>query len=190
MAVFYRVHAQSRVLEEALRAANVPYQIVGGTKFYERAEIKNALSYLRVLTNPASDVDLLPRSVRRCRPRHRRDDDRPPGVLGHGKRCDAVRRARAPGRHQRPRRRGEKETSRVSRPLRSGWDRSADSCHRASSSSTCSPTRATCRAYEKEDDAESDARIEFARARGLDEGLRGRGGRRRRKATLVGFSNA
>jgi len=59
MAVFYRVHAQSRVLEEAMRSANVPYQIVGGTKFYDRAEIKNALSYLRVLTNPASDIDLL-----------------------------------------------------------------------------------------------------------------------------------
>jgi DNA helicase-2/ATP-dependent DNA helicase PcrA len=59
IAIFYRVHAQSRVLEEALRSANVPYQIVGGTKFYERAEIKNALAYLRVLTNPASDVDFL-----------------------------------------------------------------------------------------------------------------------------------
>ncbi len=59
IAVFYRVHAQSRVLEEVLRSANVPYQIIGGTKFYERAEIKNALSYLRVLTTPESDVDLL-----------------------------------------------------------------------------------------------------------------------------------
>jgi DNA helicase II / ATP-dependent DNA helicase PcrA len=59
IAVFYRVHAQSRVLEEALRASNLPYQIVGGMKFYERAEVKDALSYLRVLTNPRSDVDLL-----------------------------------------------------------------------------------------------------------------------------------
>ncbi len=59
IAVFYRVHAQSRVLEEALRAANLPYQIVGGMKFYERAEVKDALSYLRVLVNPQSDVDLL-----------------------------------------------------------------------------------------------------------------------------------
>jgi DNA helicase-2/ATP-dependent DNA helicase PcrA len=59
IAVFYRVHAQSRVLEEALRAADLPYQIVGGTKFYERAEIKDALSYLRLLVNPRSDVDLL-----------------------------------------------------------------------------------------------------------------------------------
>ncbi|HEY8088397.1 MAG TPA: UvrD-helicase domain-containing protein [Polyangiaceae bacterium] len=58
IAVFYRIHAQSRVLEEALRAANVPYQIIGGTKFYERAEVKDALSYLRVLVNPRSDVDL------------------------------------------------------------------------------------------------------------------------------------
>jgi len=59
MAVFYRVHAQSRVLEEGLRIANIPYQIVGGTKFYERAEVKDALSYLRLLVNPKSDVDLL-----------------------------------------------------------------------------------------------------------------------------------
>ncbi|WP_394824038.1 ATP-dependent helicase [Pendulispora albinea] len=59
IAVFYRVHAQSRVLEEALRIANLPYQIVGGTKFYERAEVKDALAYLRLLANPRSDVDLL-----------------------------------------------------------------------------------------------------------------------------------
>jgi DNA helicase-2/ATP-dependent DNA helicase PcrA len=59
IAVFYRIHAQSRVLEEAMRASNIPYQIVGGTKFYERAEIKDALAYLRILVNPKSDVDLL-----------------------------------------------------------------------------------------------------------------------------------
>jgi DNA helicase-2/ATP-dependent DNA helicase PcrA len=59
IAVFYRIHAQSRVIEEALRSVNVPYQIVGGTKFYERAEVKDALSYLRILVNPQSDVDLL-----------------------------------------------------------------------------------------------------------------------------------
>jgi DNA helicase-2/ATP-dependent DNA helicase PcrA len=59
VAVFYRVHAQSRVLEEALRAVDMPYQIIGGTKFYERAEIKDAIAYLRVLVNPKSDVDVL-----------------------------------------------------------------------------------------------------------------------------------
>jgi DNA helicase-2/ATP-dependent DNA helicase PcrA len=58
VAVFYRIHAQSRVLEDALRAANLPYQIVGGMKFYDRAEVKDALAYLRLLVNPASDVDL------------------------------------------------------------------------------------------------------------------------------------
>jgi DNA helicase II / ATP-dependent DNA helicase PcrA len=59
IAVFYRVHAQSRVLEEALRSANLAYQIIGGMKFYERAEVKDALAYLRILSNPQSDVDLL-----------------------------------------------------------------------------------------------------------------------------------
>ena len=59
IAVFYRVNAQSRVLEEALRAVNVPYQVIGGMKFYERVEVKDALSYLRVLVNPQSDVDFL-----------------------------------------------------------------------------------------------------------------------------------
>jgi DNA helicase II / ATP-dependent DNA helicase PcrA len=59
IAVFYRVHAQSRVLEEALRTENIAYQIIGGTKFFERAEIKDFLAYLRVLVNPRSDVDLL-----------------------------------------------------------------------------------------------------------------------------------
>jgi DNA helicase-2/ATP-dependent DNA helicase PcrA len=59
IAIFYRIHAQSRVLEEALRADNVPYQIVGGTKFYDRAEVKDAVAYLRLLSNPQSDVDLV-----------------------------------------------------------------------------------------------------------------------------------
>ncbi|MDP9035348.1 MAG: UvrD-helicase domain-containing protein, partial [Myxococcota bacterium] len=59
IAVFYRVHAQSRVLEEALRAAKMPYQIIGGARFYERAEVKDALAYLRAIVNPRSDVDLL-----------------------------------------------------------------------------------------------------------------------------------
>ncbi len=59
VAVFYRVHAQSRVLEEALRSVRIPYQVIGGMRFFERAEVKDALAYLRVLVNPKSDVDLL-----------------------------------------------------------------------------------------------------------------------------------
>jgi DNA helicase-2/ATP-dependent DNA helicase PcrA len=58
VAVFYRVHAQSRALEEALRAANMPYQVVGGLRFFERAEVKNLVAYLRLVVNPRSDADL------------------------------------------------------------------------------------------------------------------------------------
>ena len=58
-AVFYRTHAQSRVLEEALRVRNIPYVIVGGTRFYDRAEVKDLLSYLRVLQNPEDSIALL-----------------------------------------------------------------------------------------------------------------------------------
>ena len=59
IAVFYRVHAQSRVLEEAFRAENLPYQIIGGTRFFDRAEIKDIVAYLRLVDNPSSEADLL-----------------------------------------------------------------------------------------------------------------------------------
>jgi DNA helicase II / ATP-dependent DNA helicase PcrA len=59
VAVFFRVNAQSRVLEEALRLARVPYTLVSGRSFYERAEVKDAASYLRLMVNPKSDADLL-----------------------------------------------------------------------------------------------------------------------------------
>jgi len=59
IAVLYRTHAQSRVLEEALRSARIGYRIVGGLRFFDRAEIKDLLSYLRLTVNPKSDVDLL-----------------------------------------------------------------------------------------------------------------------------------
>jgi DNA helicase-2/ATP-dependent DNA helicase PcrA len=56
VAVFYRTNAQSRVLEDALRRARIPYGIVGGVRFYERREIKDALAYLRLVVNPADDI--------------------------------------------------------------------------------------------------------------------------------------
>ena len=59
VAVFYRTHAQSRVIEEALRGANLAYRIVGGMRFYDRAEVKDVLAYLRVISNPADDMSLL-----------------------------------------------------------------------------------------------------------------------------------
>jgi len=57
-AVLYRTHAQSRVIEDSLRRGGVPYDIVGGVRFYERAEVKDVLAYLRVIANPADAVSL------------------------------------------------------------------------------------------------------------------------------------
>ena len=56
MAVFYRTNAQSRVLEDTLVRYGVSYQVIGGTKFYDRAEVKDALAYLTFLTNPSDAV--------------------------------------------------------------------------------------------------------------------------------------
>ena len=58
VAVFYRTNAQSRALEEAFMRAAVPYKVVGGTRFYERKEIKDALAYLRAVDNPDDTVSL------------------------------------------------------------------------------------------------------------------------------------
>ena len=59
MAILYRTNAQSRVLEEALIKRALPYTMVGGTKFYDRKEIKDVLAYLRVLYNPIDDLSVL-----------------------------------------------------------------------------------------------------------------------------------
>jgi len=58
MAVFYRTNAQSRVVEEALMRAGVPYRVVGGTRFYDRREIRDAVAYLRAVANPTDEVSL------------------------------------------------------------------------------------------------------------------------------------
>jgi DNA helicase II / ATP-dependent DNA helicase PcrA len=57
-AVLYRTNAQSRVVEEVFIKSNIPYTIVGGTKFYDRKEIKDILAYLRVISNPDDDISL------------------------------------------------------------------------------------------------------------------------------------
>ena len=56
VAVFYRTNAQSRVLEDALRRASVPYLIVGGVRFYDRREVKDIVAYLRLVVNPLDDA--------------------------------------------------------------------------------------------------------------------------------------
>jgi DNA helicase II / ATP-dependent DNA helicase PcrA len=58
IAVFYRTNAQSRVLEEGLMRSGIPYKVVGGTRFYDRREIKDALAYLKVAVNPADEVSI------------------------------------------------------------------------------------------------------------------------------------
>ncbi len=58
MAVFYRTNAQSRVLEEYLMRVGIPYKVIGGTRFYDRKEIKDAVAYLKAVANPADEVSL------------------------------------------------------------------------------------------------------------------------------------
>jgi DNA helicase-2/ATP-dependent DNA helicase PcrA len=58
VAVFYRMNAQSRVLEDLLTRQSIAYRVIGGAKFYERAEIKDAIAYLQLLQNPADEVSL------------------------------------------------------------------------------------------------------------------------------------
>lgn len=59
IAILYRTNAQSRVIEETFVKANIPYQMVGGTKFYDRKEIKDILAYLRLISNPDDDVSFV-----------------------------------------------------------------------------------------------------------------------------------
>lgn len=59
MAVLYRTNMQSRIIEEAFVKRGIPYTMVGGTKFYDRAEIKDVIAYLRVLFNPFDDLSLM-----------------------------------------------------------------------------------------------------------------------------------
>lgn len=70
-AVFYRTNAQSRPVEDALVADGIPYRMVGGTRFYERMEVKDILAYLKLLVNPADEVAL------------RRVINTPPRGIGH-----------------------------------------------------------------------------------------------------------
>ncbi|CAB4324286.1 MAG: DNA helicase PcrA [Actinobacteria bacterium] len=57
-AIFYRTNAQSRVIEEYLMRVGIPYKVVGGTRFYDRREVKDALAYVKVTVNPADEVSV------------------------------------------------------------------------------------------------------------------------------------
>jgi ATP-dependent DNA helicase UvrD/PcrA len=58
LAIFYRTNAQSRVIEEHLMRVGIPYQVVGGTRFYDRREIKDAVAYVRAVVNPTDEVSV------------------------------------------------------------------------------------------------------------------------------------
>ena len=58
LAILYRINAQSRTFEDALRDADIPYRIVGGIRFYERMEVKDIIAYMRVIVNPADTVSI------------------------------------------------------------------------------------------------------------------------------------
>jgi DNA helicase II / ATP-dependent DNA helicase PcrA len=58
IAIFYRTNAQSRVIEEAMIRFGIPYKVVGGTRFYDRREIKDAMAYLRAVANPSDEVSI------------------------------------------------------------------------------------------------------------------------------------
>ena len=55
--MLYRTHAQSRAIENALRTGGMPYQIIGGVRFYERREIRDLLGYLKLVNNPSDNVN-------------------------------------------------------------------------------------------------------------------------------------
>ena len=111
IAVFYRTNAQSRVLEDVLVRQQIPYQVIGGPRFYERAEIKDAMAYLSVLNNP-SDAGSLLRIANRPASRDRRHLPAAPRHPRRGDGADAV-----PGdgrsRSGRPRHRGDQGGSRI-----------------------------------------------------------------------------
>ncbi len=79
--MLYRTNSQSRLVEEALRRYNIPYTMVGGFSFYERAEIKDLLGYLRLVRNP-HDSMALQRVINTPGARHRQDDPRNAGAAG------------------------------------------------------------------------------------------------------------
>ena len=75
LAILYRTNAQSRVFEEALRRQRIDYNIVGGFSFYERAEVKDIIAYLKLAMNPFDDIALL-RVINTPGPRARQDEPR------------------------------------------------------------------------------------------------------------------
>jgi hypothetical protein len=88
-AVLYRTNSQSRLVEEALRRYQIQYHMVGGFSFYDRAEVKDMLSYLKLVQNPHDSI-ALQRVINSPAARHRQDDDGDAGADGAGYRAEHV----------------------------------------------------------------------------------------------------
>ena len=160
-AVFYRTNAQSRPIEEELLKYDVPYVVVGGVRFYDRAEVKDVLSYLRALVNPADAAALRrivnrpARGIGKTHARARRGDRGASAASRCSRRCACSPRA-----------------SRDARGPRCGassrWSMSlaAELLARArppTRSRACSTAAATSRALEREGTPEAEARLENLR---------------------------
>ena len=163
-AVFYRTNAQSRVFEEELRRYDVPLRVVGGVRFYDRAEVKDALAYLRLLVNPQDVVAFAGSSTRpragSARPRSGADRRARPSTLG-----EAVWEVRAGA---------EEIRASGAAPIKAvGRFMSHDGAAarswmgtrvgRRPARSRCSTTPATCEALEAERTIEAEGRIENLR---------------------------
>ncbi len=142
VAVFYRTNAQSRAIEEVFVRVGLPYKVVGGTRFYERREVKDALAYLRVLSNPADTVNLR----RILNVPKRGIGDRAEACVAAARRARAhpVRRGAGPPRGRpghrhpvgRPRSRASPRCSRTSAGARRRGCRGRPTCSRPCSTST------------------------------------------------------
>ena len=191
IAVFYRVNAQSRVLEDTLVRFEIPYQVIGGTKFYERAEIKDAVAYLSLLVNPADSVSFarIVNSPRRgigdttqarllvARQHHR------PGHLGRHARGRARPRRSA----RRPRRPCAGSPTRWSRCAR-GWTRAAAAgrgAPRGGAERDRVHGRPPVRAHDRGGGESREPPGAGGRRRGVRRQPRGRGFQRRRPARGV-----
>ncbi len=133
VAVFYRTNAMSRVLEDTLVRFELPYQVIGGTKFYERAEIKDAVAYLSLLVNPADQVSLRP-GRQLAAPRDRQDQPGAPRLpRQHDRAADLG--GRRPGRGGAgPGRRGDQ----------GGFDRFHETIEGLAGARRCGPRSPSC----------------------------------------------
>ena len=158
IAVFYRTNAQSRVVEEHLTRMGVPYKVIGGTRFYDRREVKDALAYLKAVINPHR------RGVGEAGPqhpqaRHRRRQRRQARRLRVGPRARVHGRA-APGRRRRRQRHGGEGHRRVPRAARRRGRPRRRRQAGAAARRRCSTAPATSIELQEERTIEAEGRLE------------------------------